>query len=192
MYFCVVLCIFVLFYVFFVLFYVFLCFSTYFCVVLCIFVLFYVFLCCYTYCSFRVVLRIVCVYMCTELLPQGGYPIAVKHIISCIIWCDMIRHHINTVTRLYDGRTTTGTWRLARAVLNSATVVSGIHKILLPSHFQTHYFPKSNNKPFPRGLRPIETLGNAHWRLPMYRHSLWFPASAAKPSSESFLDCCNV
>jgi len=28
---------------------------------------------------------IVCVYMCTELLPPGGYPIAVKYIISCII-----------------------------------------------------------------------------------------------------------
>jgi hypothetical protein len=55
MYFCVVLCIFVLFYVFlccsiiFVLFYVFLCCSMYFCVVLCIFVLFYVFLCCSIY-----------------------------------------------------------------------------------------------------------------------------------------------
>ena len=70
MYFCVVLCIFfVLFYVFFVLFYVF-------------FVLFYVFLCCSMYCLFCVVLCIVCVYMCTELLPTGGYPIAVKYIIS--------------------------------------------------------------------------------------------------------------
>jgi 1,4-dihydroxy-2-naphthoate octaprenyltransferase len=37
-------------------------------------VLFYVFLCC-------VVLCIVCVYICTELLPPGGYPIAVKFII---------------------------------------------------------------------------------------------------------------
>jgi hypothetical protein len=26
---------------------------------------------------------IVCVYMCTEQLPSGGYPIAVKYIISC-------------------------------------------------------------------------------------------------------------
>ena len=32
---------------------------------------------------FCVVLCIVCVYMCTELLPPGGYPIAVKYIISC-------------------------------------------------------------------------------------------------------------
>jgi len=31
---------------------------------------------------FRDVLSIVCVYMCTELLPPGGYPIAVKYIIS--------------------------------------------------------------------------------------------------------------
>ena len=66
MYFCVVLCIFVLFYVF-------LCCSVYFCVVLCIFVLFY-------YCLLCVVLCIVCVFMCTELLPPGGYPIAVKYV----------------------------------------------------------------------------------------------------------------
>jgi len=36
------------------------------------------------YCLFRVVLCTVCVYMCTELLPPGGYPIAVKYIISYI------------------------------------------------------------------------------------------------------------
>jgi hypothetical protein len=50
-----------------------------------------VFLCCFTY--FCVLLRIVCfvtfsvlffVYMCTELLPPGGYPIAVKYVISCV------------------------------------------------------------------------------------------------------------
>jgi len=46
------------------------------------FVLFYVFLCCSTYCLFCVVLCIVCVYLCTVLLPPGGYPIAVKYIIS--------------------------------------------------------------------------------------------------------------
>jgi len=34
------------------------------------------------YCLFCVVLCIVCVYTCTELLPPGGYPIAVKYIIS--------------------------------------------------------------------------------------------------------------
>jgi hypothetical protein len=34
------------------------------------------------YCLFCVVLCIVFVYMCTELLPPGGYPIAVKYIIS--------------------------------------------------------------------------------------------------------------
>jgi len=77
---------FVLFYVFlccsmyFVLFYVFLCCYMNFCVVLCIFV-FYVFLCFSMHCLFCV-LCIVCVYMCTELLPPGGYPIAVKCIIS--------------------------------------------------------------------------------------------------------------
>jgi len=34
------------------------------------------------HCFFCVVLCIVCVYMCTELLPPGGYQIAVKYIIS--------------------------------------------------------------------------------------------------------------
>jgi len=34
------------------------------------------------YCLFGVVLCIVCVYMCTVLLPPGGYTIAVKYIIS--------------------------------------------------------------------------------------------------------------
>jgi len=34
------------------------------------------------YCLFCDVLCIVCVYMCTELLPPGGYPIIVKYIIS--------------------------------------------------------------------------------------------------------------
>jgi len=32
--------------------------------------------------NFCVVLCIVCVYICNELLPPGGYPIAVKYIIS--------------------------------------------------------------------------------------------------------------
>jgi hypothetical protein len=47
-----------------------------------IFVLFYVFLCCFMYWLFCDVLCIVCVYMRTELLPPGGYPIAVKYMIS--------------------------------------------------------------------------------------------------------------
>jgi hypothetical protein len=34
------------------------------------------------YCLFRVVLCIVCVYMCTKLQPPDGYPIAVKYIVS--------------------------------------------------------------------------------------------------------------
>jgi len=36
------------------------------------------FLCCSMYCLFCVVLCFVCVCMCTELLPPGGYPIAVN------------------------------------------------------------------------------------------------------------------
>jgi hypothetical protein len=47
----------------------FLCCSTYFCFVL------------YIICLFCDVPCIVCVYMCTEQLPPGGYPIAVKYII---------------------------------------------------------------------------------------------------------------
>ena len=54
------------------------------------FMLFYVFLCCSIYYLFCVVLCIVCVYMCTVLLPPGGYPIAVK----CIISYHIISYHI--------------------------------------------------------------------------------------------------
>jgi hypothetical protein len=75
--FCVILCIFVLFYAI-------LCCSMQFCVVLCISVLFYVFLCRSLYCF-------LC--MCTELLPPGGYPIAVKYIISYHI----ISYHIKRI-----------------------------------------------------------------------------------------------
>jgi hypothetical protein len=49
------------------------------------------FLCCSTWCLFCDVPCTVCVYMCTEQLPPGGYPNAVKYIISntmkqIIIW----------------------------------------------------------------------------------------------------------
>jgi hypothetical protein len=50
-----------------------------FCVFYVFFVLFYVFLCS-IHCLFCDVLCIVRVYMCTKLLPPGGYPIAVKYI----------------------------------------------------------------------------------------------------------------
>jgi hypothetical protein len=50
------------------------------------------FLCCSVYCLFCVVLCIVCVYVCIVLLPPGGYPIAVKYIISY--------HHILHVSRI--------------------------------------------------------------------------------------------
>jgi hypothetical protein len=63
----------------------------YFYVVLCIFMLFYVFLCCSMYCWFCEVLCIVCVYMCTVLLPPGGYPIAVKYIISYVTAMSAVR-----------------------------------------------------------------------------------------------------
>ena len=37
------------------------------------------------YCLFRVILCIVCVYMCTVLLPPGGYPIAVNKYIKYLL-----------------------------------------------------------------------------------------------------------
>jgi len=56
----------------------------------------FLFLCCSMYFLFFVVLYIVCVYMCTELLPPGGYPIAVnKYIIpyhtSTSLFCTYYR-----------------------------------------------------------------------------------------------------
>ena len=59
----------------------FLCCSMYFCVVLCIV--------CYVLC-------IICVHMCTELLPPGGYPIAVKYIISYRI-INEVRQTVDTL-----------------------------------------------------------------------------------------------
>jgi hypothetical protein len=54
-----------------------------FCVALCIFcVVLCIFLCCFMWCLFCDVPCTVCVYMCTEQLPPGGYPIAVKYIIT--------------------------------------------------------------------------------------------------------------
>ena len=53
-----------------------------------IFVLFYAFSCCFMYFLLFYVLFVLCrslycfAYMCTELLPPGGYPIGVKYIIS--------------------------------------------------------------------------------------------------------------
>jgi hypothetical protein len=58
-------------------------------------VLLYVFLCCSVYCLFCDVLCIIFVYMCTELLPPGGYQIAVKYIISChILSYRIISYHV--------------------------------------------------------------------------------------------------
>jgi len=48
-------------------------------------------LCIFLFC---VVLCIVCVYMCTVLLPPGGYPIAVKYIISYIYHIMYYIYHI--------------------------------------------------------------------------------------------------
>jgi hypothetical protein len=88
---CVALCIFCVvlsFYVALCIFCVALCI---FCVTLCIILCYSMyFLCCSMWCVFCDVPCIVCVCMCTEQLPPGGYPIAVKYIISYHI----ISYHI--------------------------------------------------------------------------------------------------
>ena len=58
-----------------------------------IYFLFYVLLCCSMYCLFCDVLCIVFVYMCTEKLPPGGYPIAVKYTISYHIISYILLHY---------------------------------------------------------------------------------------------------
>jgi len=56
------------------------------------------------YCLLCDVLCIVCVYMCTEQLPPGGYPIAVKYIIS---YHKNFAHQVGNQPRLYyDARST--------------------------------------------------------------------------------------
>jgi hypothetical protein len=68
------------------------------------FFVFYVFLCS-TYCLFCDVPCIVCVYMCTEQLPPGGYPIAVKYIISHIIFHFLcIEFHTKSRKWFFRGR----------------------------------------------------------------------------------------
>jgi len=86
---------FLLFYVFFVLFYVFFVILSIFCVVLCI----------VCFVSFSVLF--VCIRMCSELLPPGGYPIAAKYITSYhniyhtvsyhIMSCHIISNHIKVI-----------------------------------------------------------------------------------------------
>jgi len=64
------------------------------------------FLCCSMYCFFCVVLCIVCEYMCTVLLPPGGYPIAVKYIISYrIISYYIISYVISYITYIISYHT---------------------------------------------------------------------------------------
>jgi hypothetical protein len=48
----------------------------------------------FMYCLLCDVPCIVCMYMCTEQLPPGGYPVAVKYIISHIISYHIISYHI--------------------------------------------------------------------------------------------------
>jgi hypothetical protein len=75
----------------------FLCCSMYFCVVLCIF--------CVVLCIVCFVLfSVLCVCMCTELLPLGGYPIAVKYIISYerVTFCSLLLYiTINLLSFVY-------------------------------------------------------------------------------------------
>jgi hypothetical protein len=61
-------------------------------------------LCC-MYCLFFVVFYIVCLYMCTLLLPPGGYTIAVKYIIYIYIYIIFIitLHAFSCVLWIYFG-----------------------------------------------------------------------------------------
>jgi len=60
------------------------------------------------YCLFCDVPCVVCVYMCTEQLPPGGYPIAVKYIISYHYYVT----YISIVFRLLPGLADDAAWML--------------------------------------------------------------------------------
>jgi len=57
------------------------------------------------YCLFCVVLCIVCVYMCIVPLPLGGYPIAVKYIISYQYDRTKWQHSVHEINIWMDART---------------------------------------------------------------------------------------
>jgi len=52
------------------------------------------------YCLFCDILCIVCVYVCTELLPPGGYPIAVKYIMFVYMCVLNYCHRVATQLQL--------------------------------------------------------------------------------------------
>jgi hypothetical protein len=52
------------------------------------------------YCLFCDVSCIVCVYMCTELLPPGFYPLAVKYIISYLVPTDNSEPNVKCMSLL--------------------------------------------------------------------------------------------
>ena len=62
------------------------------------------FLCCSMYCLFCDVPCIVCVYMCTEQLPPGGYPIAVKYISYLSLTTEYKTHRKHSLQRTYFRR----------------------------------------------------------------------------------------
>jgi len=69
--------------------------SSNFCVVLCIFCVVLCIVCLVTF------FVLFCVYMCTELLPSGGYQIAVKYIISYYITY-IISYHTSYIIYYYN------------------------------------------------------------------------------------------
>jgi hypothetical protein len=72
------------------------------------------------FCLFCVVLYIVCVYMCTELLPPGGYLIAVKYIIPIFITEDI--HAIGGIRTINPSKPASATQALDRAVTGIGSV----------------------------------------------------------------------
>jgi len=85
---------------------------------------------------FCVVLCIVCVYMCTELLPSGGYPIAVKYIILYhIISHHIISHHIiSLIASKYQRQTQTVISHIPKHSVDSRSGQSYFHITVIGIH----------------------------------------------------------
>jgi len=132
------------------------------------FVLFYVFLCCLIHCLFCDFLCIVCVYMRTELLPPGGYPVAVIYIISYdiifFLWrCDPLRVMASSFLRFLDhtrrrstvGRTFLYEWSTRRRGLY-LTTHNTHNKHPCPGGIRTHDLSR-------RAAADLRLRPRGHW-----------------------------
>jgi len=101
------------------------------------------------YCLFSVVLCIVCVYMCTVLLPLGGYPIAVnKYIIS---------YHI-IINDKASVENQTNTWTGSRvSVVNRVTTLRpGQSRVRIPVNARVFLFSKSSRPTLGTDQPPVK------------------------------------